>query len=107
MMRPYPSVPLLERRLDGNGALQRLRRRGERGHEAVAHGLDLGAAVGAQALAGDALVLPQHLPRLFIAQPLGEGCGALDVSEEDGDKSADDLTVLAGAGGGELLDESR
>src|SRR3990172_9132731 len=84
MMRPYARVPLLERPLDGNGTLQRLGRRAERRHEAVAHGLDLAAAVRLQTVARDALVLAEHHPRLLVPEPLGEGCGAFDVREEDG-----------------------
>src|SRR3989304_1827480 len=44
-------VPLAEPALDGDGALQGLRRRPEGGHETVAHCLHLGAAVGATAAA--------------------------------------------------------
>ena len=78
-------ISFIERALYGDGALQSPHRRGERGHEAVAHRLHLGAAVGAEALAGDALVLPQDLARLRVAQALGEGGGAFDVGEEDGE----------------------
>src|SRR3972149_11574943 len=84
MMRPYAPIAFIERPLDGDGALQRLHRRPERRHEAVAHGLDLGAAVGAEALAGDALVLAQDLSRLGVGPALGHRRGALYVSEEDG-----------------------
>jgi hypothetical protein len=57
-------VPRLERALD----------------EPVAHRLDLGSAVRLQALADDALVLPQDLARLRVAQALGHRRGALDVN---------------------------
>src|SRR3990170_4208593 len=88
MMRPYAGVAFSERPLDGGGALQRLHRRPERGHEAVAHGLDLGAAVVAEAVADDALVLAQDLAGLRVAEALGHRRGAFDVGEEDGAEGA-------------------
>ena len=41
-----------------------------------------------QGITDDALVLPQQLPRLRVAQPLGEGRRALHIREQDGPKSA-------------------
>src|SRR3989304_5418565 len=82
-MRPCPRVPLREGALHGDGALQRPRRRPERGHDPPPHRLPLGAAVGGKRLAYDALVLPQHLPRPDVAELLGEGGRAFDVSKED------------------------
>src|SRR3990172_10443113 len=87
-MRPCPSVPLLERPLDGNGALQDPRRRAERRHEAVTHSLHLGAAVSGEALPDDALVLAEEFAGLGVAEAMGQGGGALDVGEEDGAEGA-------------------
>src|SRR3990172_6915220 len=81
-------ISFIERPLDGDGALQRLRRRAKRGHEAVAHGLHLRATVRLQRLPHDALVLAQPLPRPGIAEALCHGRGALDVREEDGAEGA-------------------
>src|SRR3989304_3615281 len=83
MMRPYPSGPIDDGPLYGDRALQRLRHAAEGRHEPVTHGLDLRAAVGAQALARYALVLPQDLAGLGVAEPLRHRCGALDVGEQD------------------------
>ncbi len=77
-------VVLGESTLDGDGAFQGAARRSEGGHDAVAGVLDLGAAVGLQGVADDAVVRPQHLLGLGVAQALGEGSGALHVREEDG-----------------------
>src|SRR3989337_1249973 len=77
-------VPLLERPLHGDGALQRARGGAERGHETVAHRLHLRAAVGGEALADDALMLAEEFAGLGVAEALGEGGGALDVGEADG-----------------------
>ncbi len=60
---------------------------GEGGHEAIAGVLDLGATVGLEGIADDAVVGAQHLLGLGIAQALGEGGRALHVGEEDGDKA--------------------
>src|SRR3990172_811364 len=87
-MRPYTRAPLLPRLLDGDGALQRPRRRAERRHEAVAHRLHLEAAVCGERLADDALVLAQHLPRPGVAEALGEDGGAFDVREQNGAERA-------------------
>ena len=55
LLRPYSRI------LYRDGAFQRLRRRGEGGHEAVAGRLDLAAAVRLQRFARDALVLAKNL----------------------------------------------
>src|SRR3972149_4419274 len=74
-------VALLERALDGDGALQDPGGGGEGGHEAVAHGLDLGAAVGRQRFASGALVLSHDLACFGVAEALGECGGAFDIGE--------------------------
>src|SRR3972149_1842229 len=76
-------VPLREGALHGDGALQRAPGGAERGHEAVAHRLRPGAAVGGEALPDDALMLAEEFAGLGVAEALGEGGGALDVGEED------------------------
>src|SRR3989304_1459741 len=81
-------VALLERALDGDGALQGFGGGGEGGHEGGAPGLCLGAAVGRQRFASGALVLSHDLACFGVAEALGEGGGAFDVGKEDGDKSA-------------------
>src|SRR3990172_8731593 len=78
------SVPRLERLLDRDGALQRLRRGAERGHEAIAHRLHLAPAVRLQGLPNHALVLAQQVTDLRVAEALRHRGGAFDVGEEDG-----------------------
>src|SRR3990170_730987 len=73
-----------ERSLKGGCALQGARCGAEGGHEAVAHRLDLGAAVGRQGLAGQALVLAHQFAGAGVAEALSEGGGALDVGKQDG-----------------------
>ncbi|KKL58421.1 hypothetical protein LCGC14_2225600, partial [marine sediment metagenome] len=68
------------------GALQRLGRRGEGGHEAVASVLDFCAAVDVEGLADDGVVSAQYLLSLRVAQALGEAGGALHVRKQDGDE---------------------
>jgi len=70
--------------LHGDGGVEGAGSRGEAGHEAVAHGLDLGAAVCAQGVAGQALVLAQDVAGLGVAEVVGEVGGGFDVGEEDG-----------------------
>src|SRR5439155_10092064 len=82
-------ISLSERPLECNRTLYRAGGGGEPGHEAVAHRFHLGAAVRVERLAGQALMLAQHLPRAFVAQPLVERGGAFDVGEYDGADGAD------------------
>ena len=51
-------------------------------HEAVAHGLDFGAAVLLQRLPCDPFVLAQHIAALRVAEPLHHLSVANDVGEE-------------------------
>ncbi len=77
MRRPYTLIPISERPLHGDGALQGLGRGGEGGHEAVTHRLHLRAAVGLQRLPNHALVLAHQLPGFGVTEALGQRRGPL------------------------------
>lgn len=62
-MRPYATVPVIDRPLEGDGTFDGLRHAADGGHEAVAHGLALGAAVRCEDLVRDALVLAEETLR--------------------------------------------
>ncbi len=80
LVRVSPGVAL-DLLLNGDRARQHASRAVEREHEAVALRLDLVAAVGAQLLADDLVVRPEHLHPLGVAVLLGEHRRVLDVGE--------------------------
>src|SRR5205823_1579078 len=61
-------IAVPDRPLDSDGALERPRRGAERGHETVAHRLDLASPVRLQRLTRDPLVFAQHIARCGVAQ---------------------------------------
>src|SRR2546428_13119156 len=75
--------------LQRDGAFRGAGGGGEPDHEAVAHGFDLGAAVGGERFAGDALVLAEDGAGGLVAEALVEGSGAFDISEDDRADGAD------------------
>ena len=78
------ALALGEGALQGDGALDGFGDAAERGHEAVAHRLDLGAAVRLQHFARDPLVLAEDGAAAFVAEA-GHHLGVADeVGEEDG-----------------------
>jgi hypothetical protein len=64
----FVALTLGERPLQCDGALDGFGHRPERGHEAVAHRLHLGAAVCVQRLPHDAFMLAKDFPATFVAQ---------------------------------------
>ena len=74
--------------LHGNGTLQRAGGRGEGDHEAVAHRLQLRAAVRLKRVAHDALLDAEQLPRLGVAKALCQCGRLLHIGEEDGPEGA-------------------
>src|SRR4029450_10711098 len=81
-------IAIRKRPLDGDGAPERLCCGAKRGHEAVAHRLDLAASVSLQCFSSDALMLAQYIARGSVAHPVCEGGRAFDVCEKDGLESA-------------------
>ena len=78
-------VAFVEGPLQGHCAFNGPGDAGERGHEAVPHRLDLGAAVRFQDVARDALVLAEDRTALLVAEAAHHLGVANDVREEDGD----------------------
>src|SRR5947208_8671054 len=91
-----PAVVGGERLLDRDRAFERAARRGKRRHEAVAHALQLRAAVLGQALADERVVRAQELVGRGVAEALRERRGADQVGAEDGEEAG------AGIAGGRL-----
>src|SRR5574341_2679 len=82
MMRPYAGIPLIQRFLQGDSALDSPGDRSEGGHEPVPHRLHLGAAMRLQHLARNELVLAEHRPPALVAKA-GHHLGVPDkVGEE-------------------------
>ena len=80
-------------------------RRGERDHQAIAHGLDFVATVLGDLLAHQLLVGPQDLARGVIAETHRQVSRPDDIGEEDGDSTFGQLRrqntpCLWQAGGG-------
>ena len=71
-MRPYTLIPLREGPLDIHGGGEGPAGAGKGNHEAVAHGLDLVAAVAGELLAQDAVVLGEEGMVGLVAQALGQ-----------------------------------
>src|SRR3989442_8113144 len=91
-----PAVVRGERLLDRDRAFERAARRGKRRHEAVAHALQLRAAVLAQAVADDRVVRAQGRLGRGRAEALRERRGPDQDGEEDGEEAG------AGIAGGRL-----
>src|SRR3989304_5388850 len=99
-------VPLRDGLMHVDGAADAVLDVVEGCHEAVPHGLDLGAVVASDLLAKDAIVLPQEVLGGLIAKGLRQLCGADNVGEEEGDggegggRGGRRPCYLGGGGGG-------